>query len=352
MIEQALWRSMEQFAPAYINTALYPEDPKFLLPLGHHESADIALSQYYSTAIQHLRTACQLMTWKFGAVANVGAFLDASSDFGQMVRLLVLSLPASRIWVADTQANSIAFQQDQYHVHGIPSTSMPEEFDPGRSFDCIFATSLSSHLPDELFRRWLARLGSLLAPDGILCIGAQDGVFIDPSQGAPGSGGYSYIHLKRVLGYRQDMYVIGNISPEEFSRLQFEYGPWGWIDGAEIVAPGRIHVIGWAATVDDGQCIAAIEVCLNGEVVQICMPSIRRDDVQSHFGEFSFGVSFFDGDSLVNIDYDATAFATCGWECSFLYDVSSPKQFLEVTAVTSHGARCPLYLGRVEAVLR
>ena len=271
MIEQALWRSMEQFAPVYINTALHPEDPKFLLPPGHRESADIALSQYYSTAVQQLRTACQLMTWKFGAVANVGAFLDASSDFGQMVRLLVVPLPASRIWVTDTQADSIAFQQEQYHVHGIPSTSVPEEFNPGRSFDCIFAASLSSHLPDELFRRWFARLGSLLTPDGMLCVGARDGAPIDPSQGALASGGNSYIHLKKALAYRQDLYVIGNISPEDFSRLQFEYGPWGWIDGAEIVAPGRIHVVGWAATVDGGQRIATIEVRLNGE----CRPDVH-----------------------------------------------------------------------------
>ena len=344
---------MEQFAPVYINTALHPEDPMFSLPPGHQESADIALSQYYSTAIQQLRTVCQLMTWKFGAVANVGAFLDASSDFGQMVRLLVVPLSASRIWVTDAQADSITFQQEQYHVHGIPATSVPEEFNPGRSFDCIFAGSLSSHLPEELFRRWLARLRSLLTPAGILCVGAHDGAPIDPSQGMPASGGNSYIHLKKALAYRQDMYVIGNFSPEDFSRLQFEYGPWGWIDGAEIVEPGRIRVVGWAATVDGGQRIATIEVRLNEEVVQVCMPSVRRDDVRSHFGESSFGISFFDGGSVLEeIAYDATAFATCGWECSFLYDVSSPKQFLEVTAVTTHGARCLLYMGRVEAVLR
>lgn len=388
LLERALWRAMEQFAPPHINSAVHPEDQMFTWSARHLKSADIALSQYYAVALQQLRTAYQLMTWKFGSVANVGAMLDFASGYGRMVRLLVVTLPPSRIWVSDIQADAVAFQEQQYNVHGIVSTAIPELFNPGRSFDCIFVASLFSHLPNDLFHRWLARLHSLLTPDGMLCMSVHDVALMDPSMTMPdsgifyvrsseiealdpelygtthvteayvqsaileASGSHSYIRIKRALAYQQDMYVIDNSSTEDFSRLRFEYGPWGSLDNAYIIAPGRIRLAGWASTVDLGQRIATIEVYLDGELVQVCVPSLRRDDVGAYFGESSFGMSFFDGDSLLEVPYEDAAFANCAWECSFLYDASNPEQFLEVVAISSDGARFPLYLGKVDSALR
>jgi hypothetical protein len=100
------------------------------------------------------------------------------------------------------------------------------------------------------------------------------------------------------------------------------------------------------ASVDCDHRIATIEVRLTDEVMQVCTPSIRRDDMRDWFAVSSFGMWFFDDTSLMEIPYDVTAFATCGWECTFLYGASAPKQFLRNNRDLQ--PRCPHCIGRVE----
>jgi len=53
------------------------------------------------------------------------------------------------------------------------SHSVPEQFDPGGSFDLIFALSFFSHMPQATYARWLARLSALLRPAGALLFTAH-----------------------------------------------------------------------------------------------------------------------------------------------------------------------------------
>ena len=50
---------------------------------------------------------------------------------------------------------------ETFGVTVVPSAFEPGEFRPGRTFDFIWVASLFSHLPEELFRRWVAKLVSL-----------------------------------------------------------------------------------------------------------------------------------------------------------------------------------------------
>lgn len=386
-LERALWRSMQPLASVHINTATHHEDQMLAWNVKHLRSSDTALTGYHAVALQQLRTNLQLMDWKFGDVSNVGPILDFASGFGRMIRMLVVSVPPSNIWVSDIQADAVAFQQEQFGVHGIVSTTNPEDFEPGRTFNFISVASLFSHLPDRLFNRWLAKLYSLLNPGGLLCFSVHDQVLLGhiralPESGIdydPGSeidtldtsvygtthvseayvqraiqqvsGASAFIRIKRALAYEQDMYIVQKGATAHQAPFRFEYGPWGWVDEAKIVTPGRMLISGWAVTADPENSIEYVEVRLDGKLVQMCMPSIERLDVRTHFGEDAFGFAISDGSTTTRTNYSSEAFSRSGWECQFFCDEAHAGQYLEVTAVSGAGWRCPLYLGTIENAL-
>lgn len=386
-LEGALWRSMAPLAPVHINTMIHPEDQMMTWSTKQLRSSDAALSGYHAVALQQLRTILQLMNWKFGDVSNVGPILDFASGFGRMVRMLVVSVPPSNIWVSDIQADAVAFQQEQFGVHGIVSTTKPEDFEPGRTFNFISVASLFSHLPGETFNRWLAKLYSLLNPGGLLCFSVHDeallgqiralpesGIDYDPGSEIDSldtstygtthvseayvqraiqqaSGSSAFIRIKRALAYQQDMYIMekGGVSPS--TPFRFEYGPWGWVDEARVTQPGNIFMSGWATSIDPSDPIQFVEVRLDGKVVQTCMPGVPRPDVSAHFGDNAFGFAVSDGSSIARTTYSSEILAGSGWLCQFQYDSENPDQFLGVIAVSSKGWRCPLYIGTVENAL-
>lgn len=296
-------------------------------------------------------------------------------------------MPPSKIWVSDIQADAVEFQTQQFGVNGIVSTESPESFDPGRTFDCIFVASLFSHLPEDSFENWLRKLYALLRPNGILCFSIHDEVLLGDASDMPASGfkytqgseidtlaaekygtthvtepymrsairrvtgGEHFARIKRALAYMQDMYILEKGNIESLSSLTFQYGPWGWIDKAVISAPGRLSLYGWAVDVDWGPPIQQIEVRLNSAVVQVCMPSIRRDDVRDHFGDQSMGLIVANGEARIEMTYDTTGFETCGWECSVAFLDHQLHDHLEVSILSSSGERGLLYAGELAGIV-
>ena len=54
------------------------------------------------------------------------------------------------------------------------SSEVPEEFPTERKFDVIYAASVFSHLPEELFLRWLTQLYNLTSENGMLVFSVHD----------------------------------------------------------------------------------------------------------------------------------------------------------------------------------
>ena len=111
---------------------------------------------------------------KFGKLENVESFLDFASGHGRMERFLVLNFPPEKIWVSDVKESSNEFQREQFGVNSIPSTFSPEQYNPGRKFDIIFVGSLFSHLPEELFEKWLRKLYDITSDNGVLIVSTHD----------------------------------------------------------------------------------------------------------------------------------------------------------------------------------
>lgn len=101
-------------------------------------------------------------------------FLDFASGYGTLERHLVHVLPPHDIYTADIKRQGVDFQVERFGVNGIESSFAPEEFRPAIQFRFIFVASLFSHLPEDLFRRWLKQLWGCLAPDGILVFTVHD----------------------------------------------------------------------------------------------------------------------------------------------------------------------------------
>jgi hypothetical protein len=102
-----------------------------------------------------------------GALSQATPFLDFASGYGAFERLLIYKIPASQIYTSDIKTQGVDFQVEQFGVNGIYSSFVPEAFSPALPFRFIYVASLFSHLPEDLFKRWLARLWHLTDENGV-----------------------------------------------------------------------------------------------------------------------------------------------------------------------------------------
>ena len=90
--------------------------------------------------------------------------LEFASGYGRVSRHLRLP----NMTCCDIHADAVDFLRDKIGVKAIISKTDPSDFQLEEKFDFIFVLSLFSHLPSDLFGRWLERLYSLLRPGGHL----------------------------------------------------------------------------------------------------------------------------------------------------------------------------------------
>jgi SAM-dependent methyltransferase len=90
--------------------------------------------------------------------------LEFASGYGRVTRHLKLD----DLTACDIHPEAVSLLRKKLKVTALLSTAAPANFDPARQYDFIFVLSLFSHLPDDLFGPWLAKLCSLLAPGGHL----------------------------------------------------------------------------------------------------------------------------------------------------------------------------------------
>lgn len=121
--------------------------------------------------------------------------LEFASGYGRVTRHLPKVIPEATLTACDIHAEAVRFIA-QLGVEAIFSRERPEDFNPGRSFDVVFALSFFSHLPLTTWTRWLRRLLDYTSPGGLLIFtthGEQSREFA-----APGSlPGDDFIFLPR-----------------------------------------------------------------------------------------------------------------------------------------------------------
>ena len=356
---------IEASAATRFNAAIHPHDPMLVHSLREHRDAGAAFSQYFAIAQQQHAAAMQVMRAAFGGSASDLDVLDFACGHGRLLRFLALSVPPERIFASDLQAEAIAFVRDAFGVRVLPSHEDPQRFDPGRRFDFIWVASLFSHLPEPLFRAWLARLLALLTPRGVLAFSVRDAGLLSDATQAPdsgfvylahsenaelatdiygttyadeayvrealrGDGGETrpYRRLRRALANEQDLYIVAGDHSRDLSALDnFRHGPWGWVDIRRLVA-GTLHLEGWAASLDDGT-VDRVEIEIDGKMHE-CSTTISRPDVAAAFGD--------------------PRLLQSGW--TFRCDVGNDARGVRVTvgARTTRGEAVLLYTGDIRDV--
>lgn len=355
-------------AAGQFNTNIHPSDQMLTFGASVLGSNDLARGQYFRSGAQLMDVVSQLVEWKFGSLEKVATFLDFASGYGRLTRFLVQQMPADRIWVSDIQAEAVAFQKEQFGVHGFLSATNPADLECAEKFDCIFVASLFSHLPERTFVPWLRKLLGMLKSDGLLMFSVHDEILLDPSYQMPeggllfreaseiaeldtrdygvafvteafvrkaveqaGDGRTAYHRIRRVL-YLQDLYVIVNSDQPEFSGLKFEYGPGGSVDYCYWSKRDELYVSGWTVDITPGRAIEEITLFVNGQVRQKCLPWLRRPDVRTHFKD--------------------DAFLYSGWECVCRVPGGADTDLLTVTATTTAGKEYLLYTGSIGALAK
>ena len=157
-------------------TEISPEDEMFanaILP-GYKNEVNISFFRYIESALGMFDVYQQLVETYFGDFANVDKVLDFGSGYGRLTRSLTQHLPAKNIWVSDLYSDAMTWQEQVFGVNTVVSTKDPGQFPLDQSFSVVFVGSVFSHLPDELFQRWLRRLYDLTSPDGVLVFSVHD----------------------------------------------------------------------------------------------------------------------------------------------------------------------------------
>ena len=349
-------------AAARFNTAIHPGDQMLLHSLREHRDAGAAFAQYFGIALQQHAAARQLIRAAFGTV-DVDV-LDFACGYGRLVRFLSLSIDPRRIWASDLQQDAVDFVGRAFGVQAARSHADPAAFEPGRRFDFIWVASLFSHLPERLFRAWLARLIALLTPRGVLCFSVRDAALL-PGDVLPACGlayapesenaglaadiygtAYAseafvrnalrpcagdarpYVRLPRALANEQDLYVVAGDAGRDLAPMRaLRRGAWGWVDVRHLTRDGSLQLQGWAASLDDG-AVDEVEIDVDG-VRSACRTTVERPDVAAAFGD----------DRL----------ARSGWDFRCELGVGTREARVVVSARTARGEGALLYAGSIRS---
>lgn len=347
---------------AALDTAIHPDCQMLAHSLRTHGDANRAVSQYFAVAMQQYQVVHQLLQRLFDRPEDA-AFLDFACGYGRLLRFLVHSLPAEHIHAAEIQRDAVDWVRDRYAIDAQASSSDPEDFDPGRRFDMIWAASLFSHLPDDLFGRWLARLGTLLDDGGALCFSVHDEATLPSDMSVPEEGllyiagsenadldpsiyGTTFVksayverairqhlgadtavrRLPRLLAHEQDIYVVTRGERDLSGLDEFRYGTRGWLDELHVDRDaGRIELAGWAGSLD----------------------AVPFDHVEIRLGDRVHRQAVGEPMPKVVEVLGNPGLANSGFCCT-LELPEDPTPYLSLSAVAADGERALIYAGRLE----
>jgi len=262
-----------------------------------------------------------LVKWQRQRQGTEPTILDFASGYGRITRYLLNTLRADQIVVSDIQPEAVAVQREQYGVGGFPSAHEPEALDLAQSFDCLFATSLFTHLPRHRFESWIGQLGRLVTPRGLFVFSVHDEAVLFGGRSMPASGfhfeemsesevlafkeygstwvteafvaktlrahfphPYSYTRIPRGLWHFQDLYVVSRDAATDFSSLWVPRPPEGYLEECRQVDERTLKLSGWAVS-HQASAPPQLRVFLNEELVATARPDGQRARIASPHGQ-------------------------------------------------------------------
>jgi SAM-dependent methyltransferase len=152
-----------------IDAQISPDDDIFRF-FANHPSCTNPIRDYLSDGWRTLVELGSLLETMDRPLSRCRSFLEFASGFGRFSRHLAKALPAHSLHVSDVVAGSVDFLKQRLAVDGFYSVSRPEQLATPQKYEVIFVLSLFSHLPENTWSSWLARLYDALEDGGVLII--------------------------------------------------------------------------------------------------------------------------------------------------------------------------------------
>ena len=355
--------------PATFNPSIDKKDEMYQDTLTSCKGDAVSAMWHYLDTGKRMRDVIkQIVEWGFGGFDNLSSLMDFACGYGRVTRFLVQDMPAGRIWASDIYSDAVGFQVEQFGVNGVVSAVKPENYNNANRYDFIFVASLFSHLPEKTFHSWLKKLYSLLSPTGLLVFSVHD-IELKPQRLKAGKNGICFVsesesgsldkqsygtsyvseafvndaiagiphdtaasvHIKRGLNGFQDLYIVSRDTGRDFSRLDFNYGPSGWLDKCGMDKNGEVYFLGWAADFNKDTSLSEVQLFINNNIVQRCTPGGKRPDVAEHF----------QNEKGMN----------SGWSFSLQKGSVSPGDIVTIIIINSREIENILRIGTLESML-
>jgi SAM-dependent methyltransferase len=157
-----------------INYSISKNDLMFRYACYHIGNIPEAYYGYLQTGLNPRNIINKIVNSVYGSPDKIDSILDFAAGYGRVTRFLCADFSPKQIWASEIKSKALDFISEQFKCNTIQSSFIPEEFKTENRFDVIYVGSLFSHLPEDLFNRWLRVLYELLSEKGILIISTHD----------------------------------------------------------------------------------------------------------------------------------------------------------------------------------
>jgi SAM-dependent methyltransferase len=130
-------------------------------------SPDAAALLYFSVGRLIADSISSVFAWRFGD-RRPRRTLDFAAGFGRVTRFLARRLAPETITVAEIDPAALEFHRRAFGIDTMLSPPDAASFRPDREYDAVVASSFFSHLSEDRFEPWLARLWSAVSPGGVM----------------------------------------------------------------------------------------------------------------------------------------------------------------------------------------
>ncbi len=277
-----------------------------------------ALSAYFRSGLAIWERERQILEWRFGDPSRVGEVLDFASGYGRATRFMVHDLGGKRVWAAEIDPEAVRFQEEALGAQALLSTPIPEDFECPRRFSAVLVSSLFTHLPEPTFRRWLARLWSLVEPGGLLAFSVHGEHLLPPGAELGDNGlhfvaqsesrlldtdiygstwvnesfvrsllgeiapGASAALFPRGLANFQDLWIVVDAPNLDFSSLDLRAPLEGFVETCRFEPP-FLRLAAWAADRSTGRPPVEARLSAGGRLIASTRDFESRPEVRELF---------------------------------------------------------------------
>jgi len=192
-----------------------------------------------------------LIETHYRPLADCEAILDFGCGWGRITRFFIKDLAAARLWGIDTWEAAVehAKQSNRWSnfmtVNKVPPTSFDND-----TFDVVFASSVFSHLPEDLHAHWLAEFSRILKPGGLVIATTWGRNYIEHLESirrGDAAPSWNELHSRKV----KERFAGLGACVAEYDRGDFchvDLGFEGYEDYGETMISKRYVLSHWART--------------------------------------------------------------------------------------------------------